>query len=96
LDVIIPFTSFFRKLLFATYFGDEKIFFSSNISTASKLLIRRNITDGVKDNALTLKGKCIIINYLRRIFQIHVVPYVKKIECFESIRTNTTFKLLSE
>ena len=44
----IPFTSFFRKLLFATYFGDEKIFFSSNISTASKLLIRRNIVDRIK------------------------------------------------
>ncbi|WP_428353290.1 UPF0182 family protein [Methyloprofundus sp.] len=44
----IPFSSFFRKLLFATYFGDEKIFFSTNISTASKLLIRRNIIDRVK------------------------------------------------
>jgi hypothetical protein len=50
-----------------------------------KSIVRRNITDGVKDNALTLKGKCIMINYLRRIFQIHVVPYMKKIECFESI-----------
>lgn len=44
----IPFTSFFRKLLFATYFGDEKIFFSTNISTESKLLIRRNIVDRIK------------------------------------------------
>lgn len=50
-----------------------------------KSIVRRNITDGVKDNALTLKGTCIIINYLKRIVQIHVVPYVKKIECFESI-----------
>lgn len=44
----IPFTSFFRKLLFAVYFGDEKIFFSTNISTESKLLIRRNIVDRIK------------------------------------------------
>jgi uncharacterized membrane protein (UPF0182 family) len=44
----VPFPSFFRKLLFAFYFGDEKIFFSSNISKGSKLLIRRNIIDRVK------------------------------------------------
>ena len=39
----IPIPSYFRKLLFAFYFKDEKIFFSPNISTESKLLIRRNI-----------------------------------------------------
>ncbi len=44
----IPFPSFFRKLLFSFYFGDEKIFFSSNISKNSKLLIRRNIVDRIK------------------------------------------------
>lgn len=43
----IPVTSFFRKLLFAIYFGDEKIFFSTNISQQSKLLIRRNIVDRI-------------------------------------------------
>ncbi|MCK5354369.1 MAG: UPF0182 family protein, partial [Methyloprofundus sp.] len=43
----IPFPSFFRKLLFAFYFGDEKIFFSTNISKQSKLLIRRNIVDRI-------------------------------------------------
>lgn len=47
-DAGIPFSSFFRKLLFSTYFGDEKILFSNNISTASKLLIRRNIVDRIK------------------------------------------------
>ena len=39
----VPIPSYFRKLLFAFYFKDEKIFFSPNISTESKLLIRRNI-----------------------------------------------------
>lgn len=43
----IPIPSFFRKLLFAFYFGDEKIVFSSNISKQSKLLIRRNIVDRI-------------------------------------------------
>ncbi|NOQ14470.1 MAG: UPF0182 family protein [Methyloprofundus sp.] len=43
----VPFPSFFRKLLFAFYFGDEKIFFSSNISKQSKLLIRRNIVERI-------------------------------------------------
>ncbi len=43
----VPFPSFFRKLLFAFYFGDEKIFFSTNISKQSKLLIRRNIVERI-------------------------------------------------
>ena len=43
----VPFPSYFRKLLFAFYFGDEKIFFSTNISDESKLLIRRNIVDRI-------------------------------------------------
>jgi uncharacterized membrane protein (UPF0182 family) len=47
--VLIP--SFFRKLLFAFYYGDEKIFFSSNISKKSKVLLRRNIVDRI--NAIT-------------------------------------------
>ncbi len=47
----IPIPSYFRKLLFAFYFNDEKIFFSSNISSKSKLLIRRNIIERI--NTLT-------------------------------------------
>ncbi|TAK93057.1 UPF0182 family protein, partial [Patescibacteria group bacterium] len=43
----IPIPSYFRKLLFATYFGDKKIFFSSNISKHSKILIHRNIIDRI-------------------------------------------------
>jgi hypothetical protein len=43
--IAIP--SYFRKLLFASYFQDKKIFFSSNISKHSKILIRRNIVDRI-------------------------------------------------
>jgi uncharacterized protein len=43
----IPIPSFFRKALFSLYFKDEKIFFSSNITTESKVKIRRNIIDRV-------------------------------------------------
>ncbi|MCK9605518.1 MAG: UPF0182 family protein [Methylomonas sp.] len=46
-DSGIPIPSYFRKLLFAFYFRDEKIFFSPNITTQSKLLIRRNIDDRI-------------------------------------------------
>jgi uncharacterized membrane protein (UPF0182 family) len=43
----ISIPSYFRKLLFAAYFGDKKIFFSSNISKQSKILIHRNIIDRI-------------------------------------------------
>lgn len=43
----IPIPSYFRKLLFAFYFRDEKIFFSPNITKQSKLLIRRNIDERI-------------------------------------------------
>jgi uncharacterized membrane protein (UPF0182 family) len=43
----IPIPSLFRKALFAIYFKDEKIFFSTNISTESKVKIRRNITERI-------------------------------------------------
>ncbi|MGZ8191336.1 MAG: UPF0182 family protein [Methylococcaceae bacterium] len=43
----IPVSSYFRKSLFAIYFKDEKIFFSTNISTDSKVKIRRNITERI-------------------------------------------------
>lgn len=39
----VPVPSLFRKALFAFYFNDEKIFFSTNINTQSKVLFRRNI-----------------------------------------------------
>ncbi len=43
----IPISSLFRKSLFAFYLKDEKIFFSTNISTESKVKIRRNITERI-------------------------------------------------
>jgi len=46
-DSGIPIASYFRKLLFAFYFKDEKIFFSPNITKQSKLLIRRNIDERI-------------------------------------------------
>jgi len=44
----VPIPSFFRKALFAFYFKDEKIFFSSNITRKSKVLLRRNIVKRIK------------------------------------------------
>jgi len=44
----IPIPSYFRKLLFAFYFRDEKIFFSTNITRESRMLMRRNIIDRIK------------------------------------------------
>jgi len=43
----IPIPSYFRKALFSLYFQDEKIFFSTNINTESKVKIRRNIIERV-------------------------------------------------
>ncbi|MGR9088167.1 MAG: UPF0182 family protein [Gammaproteobacteria bacterium] len=43
----IPIPSLFRKALFAFYFRDEKIFFSTNITNESQLLIRRNLTERI-------------------------------------------------
>ena len=43
----IPIGSFFRKILFAFYFKDEKIFFSVNVSRQSRMRIRRNITERI-------------------------------------------------
>jgi len=43
----IPFSSLFKKALFAYKLGDEKIFFSTNISKDSKLKIYRNIKERV-------------------------------------------------
>jgi hypothetical protein len=43
----VPVPSVFRKALFAFYFKDEKIFFSSNITRDSKVLMRRNIAERI-------------------------------------------------
>lgn len=43
----VPIPSLFRKMLFWFYFDDEKIFFSTNINTQSKILFRRNIKERI-------------------------------------------------
>ncbi len=47
----VPIPSYFRKALFAFYLKDEKIFFSSNINTQSKVMLHRNIIERI--NTLT-------------------------------------------
>jgi len=44
----IPVSSYFRKALLAMYFGDEKIFFSANMTKESRIKFRRNIVDRVR------------------------------------------------
>jgi uncharacterized protein len=44
----IPINSLFRKALMAIYLKEEKIFFSTNIDSKSKLKINRNIADRIK------------------------------------------------
>ncbi|MFO7645372.1 MAG: UPF0182 family protein [Desulfosarcina sp.] len=44
----VPISSFFRRLLFANYFGDKNIFFSTKINKESKALFRRNVLDRVR------------------------------------------------
>ncbi|NOT83600.1 MAG: UPF0182 family protein [Methylococcaceae bacterium] len=43
----VPIPSAFRKALFAFYFKDEKIFFSTNISNESRVKIHRNINERI-------------------------------------------------
>lgn len=43
----IPIPSFFRKALLAFYFKDEKIFFSTNITRKSRVMMRRNIIERI-------------------------------------------------
>ena len=40
--------SFFKKLLFAIYYRDYKMFFSGNIDSNSKILMNRNVSERVK------------------------------------------------
>ena len=44
----VPIPSYFRKLLFAFFFNDEKIFFSTNINKESKVMLRRNVVERIK------------------------------------------------
>ncbi len=44
----VPIGSLFRKLLFAVYYEEEKIIFSTSISANSRLLLRRNIMERVE------------------------------------------------
>ncbi len=44
----VPISSLFRKLLFALYFRDEKLFFSVNIGGESRALFHRNIVERVE------------------------------------------------
>ena len=44
----IPIDSFFKKILFSVYLGDEKPFFSTSITRKSKLRFRRNILERVQ------------------------------------------------
>lgn len=45
----VPISSLFRKLLFALYFRDEKLFFSVNIGANSRALFHRNVIDRIKN-----------------------------------------------
>jgi uncharacterized membrane protein (UPF0182 family) len=44
----VPVGSLFRKLMFAYYFKEKNIFFSSNIKKESRVLFRRNIVERVR------------------------------------------------
>jgi uncharacterized protein len=44
----IPISSLFRKLIFAVYFKDEKLFLTPNIDGKSRMLMRRNIMERIK------------------------------------------------
>ena len=44
----IPMASFFRKAIFALYFKDRNIFFTTKTNDKSRLLFRRNIIDRIK------------------------------------------------
>lgn len=44
----VPIPSQFRKVLFAFYFNDQNLLFSPNITTESKVLMRRNTTERIQ------------------------------------------------
>lgn len=43
----VPMSSLFRKLLFAYYFGDRNVFFTTKTNRESKILFRRNIVERI-------------------------------------------------
>ncbi len=44
----VAISSYFKKALFAFHLKDEKLFFSTNVSTESRIKITRNISDRIK------------------------------------------------
>ncbi len=57
--------SFFKKLMFALYYRDYKMFFSGNIDSESKILINRNVLERVKMVAPFFKYEgdpCIVLD----------------------------------
>ncbi len=44
----VPINNIFRKLIFAIYFGEKDIFFTTKTNRDSRMLFRRNIVDAVK------------------------------------------------
>ena len=44
----VPISNIFRKLIFAIYFGEKDIFFTTKTNRDSRMLFRRNIIDAVK------------------------------------------------
>jgi uncharacterized membrane protein (UPF0182 family) len=44
----VPISNMFRKLIFAIYFGEKDIFFTSKTKRDSRMLFRRNIVDRIK------------------------------------------------
>lgn len=47
----MKFASIFSKMIFSAFMGDPKIFFSTSITNQSRLLIRRNIIERIKEIA---------------------------------------------
>lgn len=68
----VPISSLFRKLLFALYFRDEKLFFSVNITSESRALFHRNIVERVRSLTpfLNLDHDPYIVVTPKRIFWI--------------------------
>jgi uncharacterized membrane protein (UPF0182 family) len=44
----VPVSSLFRKLLFASYFGDRNVFFTTRTNAKSKILFRQNIIERIQ------------------------------------------------
>ena len=44
----VPISNMFRKLVFALYFGERDIFFTTKTNRDSRMLFRRNIVEAIK------------------------------------------------